>query len=458
MSKVFDLTEGSIFKKLVFIALPVLLTSISQMAYNLTDMFWIGRVDEIGLNETSAISAIGTAGYLTWFGFGIILIAKIGTSVKVAHSVGEKDLNKVSRFASNGLLLETILGLTYSLILFIFKKQIIALFNISSEEVVRYALTYLSIVGSFLVFQFVVSGFAAINEGLGKTKLNFNIMVIGLVLNMILDPILIIVFRKGVAGAAIATVISQGITLAVFLLIHILDKNRLYHFRLKAWDFHAMKEIIRVGLPAGVQSVFFTVISMGIARMVFVYGEDVMASQRIGSQIEQFTWMIAGGFQTALTVFVGQNFGAKQFSRIRSGMRYISLLLLPYALLISLILYFKAEFLMRIFLDDPNPIGYGIAYLKIISIAQIFMMLEGIGSGLFNGVGKTNIPSIVGIVGNLLRIPLALFLSITLFEEGIWWSLNISDIFKGGFLLIGALYLLKNLEQIKPKKITFKSA
>ncbi len=452
MSKIFDLTEGSIVKKLFYIALPVLLTSISQMAYNLTDMFWVGRVDQIGLVEKEAIAAIGTAGYIAWFAFGLILIGKIGTSVKVAHSVGEKDMDKLSKFASNGLLLQLFAGLIFSALIFLFRHQIISIFNISSTQVVKYAIDYLAIVGGLLFFQFISSGFAAINEGLGKTKVNFKIMAVGLLLNMILDPIFILVLKMGVTGAAIATVISQAITAGIFYIVYRKFSSTMFRFHIDAFDLKTSKNIIKIGLPAGLQSMIFTVISIYIARMVFVFGEDVMAAQRIGVQVEQLTWMIAGGFQTALTVFIGQNFGARQFVRIKKGFGIISLMLIPYAAVVALSLFFFAPFLIGIFIDDPISKAYGVRYLEIISLAQIFMMLESIGAGLFNSIGKTHIPSIVGITGNVLRIPMALYLVTIMSEEGIWWALNISDIIKGAFLFIGAIAILFVIEKLKDKK------
>jgi len=452
MSKIYDLTEGSIIKKLFYIALPVLLTSISQMAYNLTDMFWVGRVDTIGLVEKEAISAIGTAGYITWFAFGLIMIARIGTSVKVSHSVGEKNMEKLGKFASNGLLLQLFAGILVSVLVFILRRPLISIFNISSQQVVIYAVNYLAIVGGLLVFQFVASGFAAINEGIGKTNSNFRIMAVGLVLNMILDPIFIIVMKMGVTGAAIATVISQAVTVAVFFFIYKKYSSGLFRFHIDSFDPKTIGNIIRIGLPTGLQSMFFTAISIYIARMVFMFGEDVMAAQRVGVQIEQLTWMIAGGFQTALTVFIGQNFGAKQHSRIRKGFGVISLLLIPYSAVVALSIYYFAPFFIGIFIDDPISKAYGIRYLEIISLAQIFMMLESIGSGLFNGIGKTYVPSVVGSVGNVLRIPLATFLLVSMAQEGIWWALNISDFIKGTLLFGGALVILTIIEKIKLKK------
>jgi putative MATE family efflux protein len=452
MAKMYDMTKGSIFKNLLVVALPVLLTSISQMAYNLTDMFWIGKVDSIGLNESSAISGIGTAGYISWFAFGLILVAKIGTSVKVSHAAGAQQHGLIEQYATNGLTIAFILGSILSLIIFFFKSQIVGIFNIDDPEIVSAATSYLSIVGTFLIIQFVTSGFQAINEGLGKTALNFSVLVVGLLMNIGLDPLFILTFKMGVSGAAIATVISQAVTLSIFIIIY-------YAKRKTAWSFHfeniklsVMKDIIRIGSFASLQSLFFTSISIYIARMIFIYGGEVMAAQRIGSQIEQLTWMIAGGFQTALTVFVGQNFGARQTVRIKQGALMLSGMLIPYALIVGLALFLFAEPLIRIFIDDPVTVEFGRQYLRIISVSQVFMMLEGIGTGLFNGVGKSIIPSLVGVIGNTFRIPGAILLSAEIGYIGIWWTLNFSDIFKGMVMLTASLILLANIGKILETK------
>lgn len=457
MSKIYDLTHGSIFKKIMAIALPVLLTSISQMAYSLTDMFWIGQVDTIGFSESDAISAIGTASYILWFSFGLILIGKIGTSVKVSHFAGEKNLDGVKKFASNGLLLEIIFGIVTSALILLFRGPLISLFGDNGDTVYNDSNRYLAITGGFYFVQFVTNGFSAINEGLGKTYLNLMILPIGLIMNMILDPLLIISLGLGVTGAALATVISQVFTLLIFVLVYIFSKQKVFSLKLENFNLKAIKEMTRIGFPAGLQSMFFTVCSIIIGIMVYGFGTEVFAAQRLGSQIEQFTWMIAGGFQTALTVFVGQNFGASDYGRIRKGTILLAAILVPYAAIITIIFFFRSEDIIRLFLNsDEITVAYGTEYLRIISFSQIFMMIEGIGSGLFNGVGKTKIPSIFGIIGNVIRIPLALLLIGSMAEKGIWWSLNISDGFKGLALLIGGIILLINMEKLINKKTDVK--
>ncbi|MGE4572304.1 MAG: MATE family efflux transporter [Candidatus Izemoplasmatales bacterium] len=456
MKKVNNVTQGKIFEKLVLLAIPILLTTLSQMAYNLTDIFWIGRVDTIGLSETDAVAAVGTASYLTWFCFGVILIAKIGTSVRISHAVGRDEMDKVNVYASNGLLLQTVLGLVFSLLTLFFSKAYLSIFNIESQTIIEYAMDYIPIIGGLIIVQFIVHGFVAINEGLGQTKINLLILSVGFIFNMILDPLFILVFKLGLTGAAIATVSSQIVTLIIFYIVYHKLNPEVRVFKVKNFNLDAMKKIIKVGLPVGTQSMFFTLIAIYVARQIYLFGEDVVAAQRIGVQIEQLTWMIASGFQTAITVFVGQNFGAKAFDRVRISVAYAAMVLIPYSLLITGLLYFIPGSLMSIFVDEPATIKHGIVYLQIIAFSQIFMIIEGIGTGFFNGIAKSYVPSINGIVGNSLRIPLVIILIKTMDERGIWWSINISTMVKALVILIVFAYFFSRIEQVKVKKLVLK--
>jgi putative MATE family efflux protein len=393
---------------------------------------------------------------LTWFAFGFILIAKIGTSVKVSHAVGENEIDKVNVFATNGLMLQVFFGVVFSILVLLFKEQFLGIFNIQSAQIVEYALMYIPIIGGFIFIQFINNGFIAINEGLGQTRINLKILAIGFVFNMIMDPILILGFKLGIQGAAIATVTAQFFTLTIFYFVYKKHNPKLKIFHFSNFNLSAIKKILLVGLPAGVQSIFFTAISIYIAREIYLYGGNVVAAQRVGVQVEQLTWMISGGFQTAITIFVGQNFGAKQYARIKRGVWSISLVLIPYALIITAILVIIPESLMRIFIDDPITVNYGINYLKIISISQVFMIIEGIGTGFFNGIAKSFIPSITSIIGNSLRVPLVIILTKTLAEEGIWWSLNISSIVKALVILLVFIFLVNKIEELKSHRLVLR--
>ncbi|TVP95103.1 MAG: MATE family efflux transporter [Acholeplasmatales bacterium] len=433
-----DLTSGSILLKLLVVAVPMLLTSLVQMAYNLTDLFWLSRVALIGGNHDEAVAAVGTAGYVPWFGFGLILIARIGVSVRVSQAAGRNDAERVNAMATNGLVLMTGLGLLYVLAGTLLATPYYNLFNLTNPNVQAEGVRYLRIVSAFGLSFFLVNLFNGVYDGLGKTINAFYITASGLVLNMILDPLLILGLGMGVTGAALATGISQTVVLLIYVALY-LSKHRPARLKLKQYVNRTdLKNIAFLGFPVGLQSMLMTSIAIALGIMVAEYGETVIAVSRIGSQIEALSWMVASGFQVALAAFVGQNVGAGQFARVRTGYRLSMMLLVPYGILVNLSLFFGARPLFSAFISTEPTLGQGIDYLRILSLSQLFMILDMVTAGAFNGLGKTTIPSAIQMFGNALRIPLAIGLGAVLIVpyHGIWWALTISSIFKGVVLVI----------------------
>ncbi len=433
MKKKIDLTTGSILKKLLIVAIPTLLTSIVQMTYNLTDMFWVARVDQIGFEPVEAVAAIGTAGFLPWFGFGLIILVRVGTSVYVSQSAGRNDRESVYRYANNGLLIMVILALLFTIYGRYFNHHFVGLFRIENENVIAFSQNYLRIVSTFAIFLFASNLFNGVYDGLGKTINTFYIMASGLVINMILDPIFILGLGYGVEGAAYATVIAQGVVFLTYVVIYMTPKRPALIHPLKYINMKTIKEIFTLGLPVGLQSMTMTAISIAVGIMVASFGPVAMTVSRIGSQIEALSWMVASGFQVALSAFVGQNLGAGQIERIKAGYKTSMKLLVPYGLAINFILFIFAEPLFALFINDPVTTPAGATYLRIISLSQLFMILELTTAGAFNGLGKTMVPSAIGVVGNALRIPFA-YAAISM--AGIWWAVSLSSIFKGTLMVI----------------------
>lgn len=460
MKKKIDLTSGNILKKLLMVAIPTLLTSIVQMSYNLTDMFWVGKVETMGLNANEAIAAVGTAGFYPWFGFGLIMLVKIGTSVKVSQAAGRNDMEEVEKVGNNGIVFMFALAAVYTLVGFFGADFYVGMFNSDSVNVVNYATDYLRIVALFGTSVFMVNLFNGVYDGLGKTINTFIITASGLVLNIVLDPLFILDkievfgnvingFGMGVKGAAIATVISQSFILVIYLVLY---SSKFKPFRIKVvkyFDWTKIKEIARIGLPVGIQSMLFTSIAIIIGIMVTSYGEEYMAIQRLGSQIEALAWMVASGFQVALSSFVGQNYGAGKMERVKDGYFKALKLLVPYGIVINAVMFIFAEQMIGIFITNPDTIAIGKRYLEILSISQLFMIIELGTAGAFNGLSKTYIPSGVGFTGNLIRIPLGMLLAISFGVYGIWWAVSISSIVKGIVLTVWFLMYLRKLKLLK---------
>ncbi|MEF9992410.1 MAG: MATE family efflux transporter [Romboutsia sp.] len=439
-----DLTEGKITEKLIKLSLPIMGTSFIQMGYNMIDMIWVGKAG------SSAMAAVGTAGFYPWLAMAFIMISKVGGEVKVAQSIGESNINTTRSYIKAAIELNIILAILYTMVILVFNKGLIGLFNLGDENVILMSRQYLVIVGIGMIFYFINPVFTAIFNGMGNSKMPFRINTIGLVTNIILDPILIFglgpIPKMGVTGAAIATVFSQMVVSFCFLIIIIRSKEN--YFKIKTFrniEFENYKILYKLGLPVALQSGMFTIFSMAIGVIVASWGPVAVAVQKVGSQIEAISWMSADGLAVALGSFVGQNYGAKKYDRIKKGCKIAIIVASIWGILTTLVLVFAGRGIFSIFLSEAEAIEKGSMYLKILGYSQWFMCIEIITSAAFKGLGRTYIPSILSIILTGARIPLAYVLSnpLILGLNGIWWSITISSIFKGLLMLSIFMWLMK---------------
>lgn len=443
MERTANLTEGSIGKSLFRLALPIMGTSFVQMAYNFVDMIWVGKV------SSDAVASVGTVGFFTWLASAFILIPKIGAEVNVAQAVGMKDKDSVKKYVNHSLQIGVVLALLYALVMIVFRKSLIGFFNLGEEKVIKDAIDYLAIVSLGFVFFFINPVFTGIFNGYGDSKTPFLINSVGLVTNLILDPLLIFGVgpfpRLEVKGAAIATVLAQVIATILFILKAKTTPDIFSEVQLfKKPEIGSVFRIGKLGIPSAVQSGLFALIAMFIARIIADWGTTAIAVQKIGSQIESISWMTAGGFQSAMSAFTGQNLGAKKFDRVKSGYFVGLMIVSVIGVFATVLLFFGAEPLFAIFVEEKETITLGIDYLKILSVSQLFMCIEITTAGAFYGLGKPMPPPIVGVTFNALRIPMALGLATTgLGLNGVWWAISISSIFKGTILTAWYTLLLR---------------
>lgn len=451
MGREVKLTEGSISGAMVKLALPIMANSFVQMAYNFMDMIWLGRVG------TKTVAAAGTAGFFTWIGAAFLLIPKVAAEVGVAQSYGKEDMEGVKKYIVHTLQLDVVLAIIYSLFLILLRHQLIGFFGLTDSEVVRMSIDYLVIVSFGMIFFFLNPVFAGIFNGFGNSLTPFIINSIGLALNIILDPIMIFGFgpfpAMGIKGAALATVIAQLIATIIFIIV---CRNRITIFSglnmFKIPNISFIKHIFKLGLPVSVQEFFFSGIAILIAKILAKWGATPIAVQNIGSQIEAISWMTAGGFSTSLSAFVGQNYGAKKFDRIKEGYRKAMFIVGIVGVFATCLLIFGANPIFRLFIPNDNEaIREGTIYLRILGISQFFMCIEIATAGAFYGLGKTMPPALVGIVFNILRIPGALILSnyTSLGLRGVWWSISMSSVFKGLVLTVWFVFYLKRNEELR---------
>lgn len=449
-----NMTEGSIAKSLLKMALPVMGTSFLQMAYNLIDMFWIGKMG------SNAVAAVGSAGFYLWLSFAFISITQVGAQVRIAQSIGGKKLKLAQSYTVSAIQLNIVLAILYGIIMVLFKSSLIGFFRLGDLEVIQMAEKYLVIIGFGIIFNFANPIFTAIFTGYGDTKTPFYMNAIGLIINMILDPILIFGMLgfpvMGVVGAAIATIIAQGsVTLSFLIYIKKFKPRISLEGIFSLPKIKIIKDIAVLGIPVGLQSGLFTGLTMIIARIIAFWGPMAIAVQKVGSQVESLSWMTALGFQVALSAFIGQNYGAGQPKRILKGYKIAMIIMSVVGVLTSLLFYLGAEKIFRIFIQEEESVKNGVEYLRILSYSQLFMCIEILTAGAFNGLGKTQPPFYITTFFNILRIPLALFLSqeSLLGLNGVWWTITVTTLFKGTFMVGWFIRTTKNWNFFTDKKI-----
>lgn len=444
-----NLLEGNILPALSALALPIMATSLIQMAYNLIDMIWIGKIG------ASAVASVGAAGMFMWLSNGLATLAKMGGQIKVGHALGAQKKEDAASYAQSSIQMGIVFAIGFGILSIVFADEMIGFFQLNSAQVIQDAKLYLMITCGLVIFSFMNQIFTGILTAMGNSRTSFIATGIGLVLNIVLDPLFIFGFGAippmGVAGAAIATVLAQLVVMLLFLYTILRDTVLFSNVHiLHSYSSQHTMEIFRIGLPSAVQSMLFSGISMVIARLIAGWGDAAVAVQKVGSQIESISWMTAEGYAAALNSFVAQNHGAKNTDRIREGYRLSMIVMLSWGVFCSFVLIVFPQLIFQVFIQEAEVLPMGVDYLRILGVSQLFMCMEITTAGAFSGLGKTLPPSIVSITLTGARIPMAILLGRWLGLNGVWWAITISSIGKG-IVLLG--WFLKDMKRAGMREV-----
>jgi len=429
-----DFTHGAIFGPLVRLAVPIMATSFAQMAYNLTDMAWVGRLG------SESVAAIGAVGMLLWLASSFAMLSKVAAEVSIGQALGARKGREAMACASHTTTISLIMSIILAVTLYAGADFILSFFKLS-PQIQELAVDYLQIVSIATPFSFLILNFAGIYNGAGRSNVPFLLISSGLVSNMLLDPLLIFgipgIFEgMGVRGAAIATLISQGSVL--LMLVYRLRRNdgilNRFPFFVRLRGGLTLR-VLRLGFPIAMMNLFFACINTFLTRIASVYGGHLgVTTQAVGGQIEAITWNTSQGFSTALGAFVAQNFAAGKMNRAWTAYRYTLRLMLLLGVAVSVAFLLFGVQIFNIIIPEIDAAKVGGEYLFVMAFCQIFMMLELTTQGMFNGMGRTMPPAIVSIVFNFARIPMAFLFASQMGITGVWWAIAVSSIFKGAIL------------------------
>lgn len=429
-----DLTNGPILKTLAELALPIMASAFLGTAYNITDMAWIGILG------SKAVAGVGMGGMYVWLSQGLCSLARMGGQVNVAQSCGRNDTKAAADYASASIQLTCIFAFVFSAVCLLFAGPLLDFFHLEDAQTYSHAVKYMKITCGLIIFSYMNYTLTGLYTAQGDSKTPFIANLIGLVMNMILDPLLILGTgffpRLEVMGAAIATVSAQLVVMLVMIAgifwgkdnenilkeIHLfsVSHKKIYH------------SICRIGVPTALQGTLYCMISMFLTRMVSAFGPGAVATQRVGGQIESISWNTADGFAAALNSFTAQNYGAGKNDRIRQGYKVSLRIMVTWGLIVTAAFVLFPGQISSLFFHEPEVLEIAVGYMIIIGIGEAFMCVEMLTIGALSGLGQTKICSIISILLTGARIPLALALTKTaLGLTGIWWALTLSSMAKG---------------------------
>lgn len=438
MNKNINLLEGNIKSTLLRLSIPLALTAFIQIAYGFVDMLWIAKLG------TNAVAGVGIAGFVFWIANSLALIPKIGMGVYASQAYGSNHKDETIRVINNGLLQALILGLLFTLFSLAVRNLFIEFYQLGMEAE-QSAKEYMTIVASGMLLFFVNPILTQSFTSLGNSFTPFVINTIGLVANMILDPVLIFGFGtiepQGVEGAAWATVLSQLFVFFAFIMTILIENGLLRRAITRItlrWDWQVA--IFKLGIPAALLSGFHASISMVLNRFMSGFGPTPVAVTSIGSQIESISWNTSEGLQVGIQALVAQNFGAGNAKRVIESIRESFKLISMIGVIATIVLVVFSEGLFTMFMPhDPEAIRLGSIYLIILGLSQAFMSIEIGLAGAFNGLSDTRTPALIGVILNLFRIPISLVLMPILGVIGVWIAMSSTSIAKG----VVSMYLLR---------------
>lgn len=414
-----DLTTGNEGKLIFQFAAPMLLGNIFQQLFSVVDAIVVGNF--IG---KEALAAVGASFPIIFMMVSLIIGLVIGTTVVIAQYYGAKDFVKVKRAIDTMYVYSAVAGVITTVAGILLAEPMLRLLGLP-EEIMPQAVLYLRIYFGGIIIFFGFNGTSAVLRGLGDSKTPLYFLIIATVANIILVLLFVGVFKWGIAGAAYATLLANGI--AFGLAIYWLNKtHKLIRIAIKGlhFDREILRQSIRIGLPTGIQQTFVALGNLALMGIVNTFGTNVIAGYSVANRLDTLAMIPAMSFSQALSTFVGQNIGAKKIERIKTGL--IATIKMSGAITIAttLVIVFFGHIIMSLFTKDIEVIRIGDQYLTIVSTFYILFTMMFIYTGIMRGAGDTLIPMFFTLISLwLVRIPLAYFMAQKLGAAGIWWSI-----------------------------------
>ena len=387
------LTEGSVWKKMLLFALPILWGNVFQQFYNAFDSWVVGKF----IGDT-ALAAVSSSGSLIFMFVGFFNGVAMGAGVIIARFYGAQDHKNMSLAIHTDVAFGLVAGSILTVLGVVFSPTILRWMN-TPENVLPQSVAYFRFYFCGAIFTVLYNIFVGILHAVGDSKHPLYYLIFSTFVNIVLDLLFVAVFKWGVGAAAMATTISQGVS-TLLCCIRLMRVKEPYQLKLRAirFDFSCLKTIIRFGLPSGVQNSVISIANVVVQTNINAFGAAAMAGCGAYSKLEGFSFLPVTCFSMALATFVGQNLGAQKHDRVKKGMVFGIVCSCVTAELIGILSYLFAPQLIAFFNNAPEVVDFGARHMRTICLFNGLLAFSHCVAGIMRGAGKATVPMITMLI------------------------------------------------------------
>lgn len=390
-----NMLQGPLLGSIVSYTIPIILTSVLQLLFNAADLVVVGR-----FCGSISVAAVGATGSITSLIVNLFIGLSVGAGVTVAHGVGSREDEVVHRTVHTALPMALFSGVVLTVVGILFSEQFLTMMG-TPQNVLELSSVYMKIYFAGITFTMVYNFSASILRAVGDTKSPLVFLTIAGVINVGLNLVFVTVLHMNVAGVALATTISQAFSAVamVVVLMKRTDAAKLHLNKMRIYKVQMMK-MLRIGLPAGVQSSLFSISNVLIQSSVNSFGDILMSGNAAAQNIEGFLYVSLNSFHQTAVNFIGQNVGAKQYDRVKKIVWICLGCVFVVGLTMGMLMYNFGEALLSIYItDSAEAISWGLVRLSVIAQFYFICGLMDVSTGALRGMGASVSPMIISVLG-----------------------------------------------------------
>ena len=390
-----DMTHGPLFKNIISYTIPIILTGFLQLLFNAADLIIVGQ-----FCGSVSVAAVGATGSITNLIVNLFIGLSVGTGVVVAQALGARDYKRTHRVIHTAIPTALVGGVILTIIGVAFSETFLKWMD-TPEEVLPLSSLYMKIYFAGIIFMMLYNFCASILRAMGDTKSPLVFLTIAGVINVALNVVFVTIFNLNVAGVALATTISQGVS-AILVLITLMKRNDECKFYFSKMKFYKAEliNIIKIGLPAGIQGSLFSISNVVIQSSINSFGEVLMSGNAAALNIEGFMYTCLNAFHQTTLNFTGQNIGANNLKRTKKVFLVCLASVFVIGIIVSSIVYSLGPKLLHIYLpDSAEAIAFGMLRLKCLCLAYCLLGMMDVSGGALRGMGVSFAPMLISIIG-----------------------------------------------------------